>query len=61
MKIKALNGKIIPTAQALRDISGLSLTDCANIARGLEEFPEECFDELCSTLRNPDLYFELAE
>jgi len=61
MKIKALPGKAITIAKTLRDISGLTITDCANIARGMEEFPEECFDELCNTLGNPDLFFELTE
>lgn len=61
MRIKALTGKIIPTAQALRDVSGLDLTECARIVQGREDFPEECFDELCNSLGNPDLFFELTE
>lgn len=61
MKIKALPGKIILTAQALRDVSGLDLNECANIARGNIEFPDECFTEFCNNLGNPDLYFELVE
>ncbi len=61
MRIKALTGKAIDVARSLRDISGLTLTDCVNIARGNEDFPEECFDELCNTLGNPDLFFELSE
>ena len=61
MKIKALKGKVIIVAQALRDVSGLDLTECANIAQARIDLPEECFDELCGQLGNPDLFFELVE
>lgn len=59
MRIKALPGKANKIAQFLKDISGLPLNDCSSIVRGFEEFPEECYDELCSILINPDLYFEI--
>ena len=61
MKIKALAGKAIQAAKTLRDISGLDLTECVHICKGEIEFPEECFNEFCNTLGNPDLFFELTE
>jgi hypothetical protein len=59
-RIKALAGKIIITAQALKEVSGLDLTECANIVKGNIDFPDECFDELCAHLGNPDLFFEMV-
>lgn len=61
MRILCKQGKAIKTAQVLRDISGLPLSDCLRMCQGNEDFPEECFDELCATLGNPDLFFELIE
>jgi hypothetical protein len=62
MKIKAHAGKAIKTAQVLKEISGLPLTDCVSICKGNEEFPEECFAELCEALNNkPDDFFSMSE
>ena len=60
--IKANEGKIIPLAQAIRDVGmgTLTLTEAAQIARGKAELPDELFDLLCMQVGNPDLYFDLV-